>query len=127
MKLRLVILSFLVLLVAGVRAQQIVTLTTPAVVTDTGCKLRYVGLDLLNSRVLAEVELQPSGKVKLVVYGPSGVVVDGVQGAATPTGVTALHAVNIGNFSGAQNQVQFIYARLALDGICIGTVSGTPQ
>lgn len=111
---------------ATASAQELVTLTTPQTVTATTCNVQYVGLNPPGLTVAVQVGYN-SGKTSMVVWGPTGVVVDGVQGAATPTGATLLNQLNTANFSAGTSFVKAVHVRLAAAGVCVGAVSGTPQ
>lgn len=100
----------------GSHAQELVTLTTPQTTTATSCSANYLGLDLANSRIIVEVTLSPTGAKASKVYDATTV----------PTGATLLHQLNIGNFS-TNSLLKAVYTRLSTDGVCTGTVSGTPQ
>jgi hypothetical protein len=100
----------------GTRAQEIVTLTTPQTATATSCSVNYLGLDLAANRIIVEVTLSPTGAKAQKVY----------DATTTPAGATLLHQLNIGNFS-VNSLMKAVYARLSTDGVCTGTVSGTPQ
>jgi hypothetical protein len=110
----IVVLSLTV--VWGTHAQEIVTLTTPQVQTATSCTVVFVGLDLGNSRIVADVVLQPTGQRTQKVY----------DATTTPTGASLLHALNTGNFS-VNSLMKAVYNRLSTDGVCAGTISGVPQ
>lgn len=97
-------------------AQELVTLTTPQTQTATSCSVNYLGLDLAANRIIVEVTLSPTGAKAQKVY----------DATTTPTGATLLHSLNIGNFS-TNSLLKAVYTRLSTDGVCTGTVSGTPQ
>lgn len=108
-------------------AQEIVTLTTPQTTTATTCNIQVITVDLAGSRITGTLLLN-SGKVQTVTYGPSGVIVDGVQGAGSPTGASLISTINKSNNSGGNTSlVTKVYTQLNASGICVGTVSGTPQ
>jgi hypothetical protein len=116
MKRLLLLLALIVTVVWGtVYAQEIVTLTTPAVQTATSCSVTFIGLELTTNRIT--VNVQPNvGTPITKVYDAS----------TTPTGATLLHSLNIGNFS-TNSLMKAVYNRLSTDGVCAGTVSGVPQ
>jgi hypothetical protein len=96
-------------------AQEIVTLTTPATQTATSCSVTFIGLELTTNRIT--VNVQPNVGIQVTkVY----------DSTTTPTGATLLHQLNIGNFS-TNSLLKAVYTRLSTDGVCTGTVSGTPQ
>lgn len=111
-------LLFVLFILAGAfaTAQEIVTLTTPQTATATSCSVNYLGLDLSASRIIVEVTLSPTGAKAQKVY----------DGTTTPTGATLLHNLNTGNFS-VNSLMKAVYNRLSTDGVCAGTVGGTPQ
>jgi uncharacterized lipoprotein YajG len=112
---RLVLIAALLVLAAGLSAQEIVTLTTPAVQTATSCSVTFIGLELTTNRIT--VTVQPNVGVQVTkVY----------DATTTPTGATLLHSLNIGNFS-VNSLLKAVYNRLSTDGVCTGTVSGVPQ
>jgi hypothetical protein len=96
-------------------AQEVVTLTTPQTATATNCTVDYVGLDVTNARIVVQVHTNV-GALTPKVY----------DATTTPTGATLLHSLNIGNFS-TNSLLKAVYTRLSTDGVCTGTVSGTPQ
>src|SRR4051812_47997065 len=99
----------------GSRAQELVTLTTPQTQTATTCTVDYIGLDLANARIAVQAHTNV-GPLPVKTYDAS----------TTPTGAALLHSLNIGNFS-VNSLLKAVYARLSTDGVCTGTVSGTPQ
>lgn len=130
-RLALAFVAALLLVVSALAAQELVTLTTPQVVTASTCRLRYFALDPsldapAQGRIIVEVALN-TGAATSVIYGPNGVTVNGVQGAATPTGATLLSALNTSNNSAGTSLIKRVYAQLGSSGVCVGTVSGSPQ
>jgi hypothetical protein len=99
----------------GSRAQELVTLTTPQTQTATTCTVDYIGLDLTNARIVVQAHTNV-GPLSPKTYDASTV----------PSGATLLHALNTGNFS-TNSLLKAVYNRLSTDGVCTGTVSGTPQ
>lgn len=123
--LRRLIIAVCLSLTVPVAAQEILTLTTPKTSTATTCKVQDVDLNLVTPAITATVLLDTGSTIQ-VVYGPTGLIVNSVLTAATPTGATLLHALNTGNFT-TNSLVKQVYTRLNTDGVCVGTVSGTPQ
>lgn len=113
---RRLLLGLLLLVPTLLGAQEVVTLTTPVVKTATTCRVSVVTIDLDRASVTAALTYS-TGEVGAKTY----------DAATTPTGATLLHALNIGNFSGATSLIKAVYNRLALDSVCVGTVTGTAQ
>ena len=108
---------FAALVLMPMRAQEIHTLTTPVNVTTTTWTLQYVTIDLVNSRISAQL-----------VSNAGALLVKTYDATTVPTGSTLLHSLNTGNFSGATSLAKSVYNRLVTDGvIAAGSVSGTPQ
>ena len=112
-----ILLLALLLLPVCIGAQEVVTLTTPIAKTATSCRVSIITIDLDRSAITAQLVYLPTGETGQKMY----------DAASNPTGATLLHSLNIGNFSGATSLIKAVYNRLASDGVCVGTVSGTPQ
>jgi hypothetical protein len=104
------------LLTGYAAAQEIHTLSSPVSVTTTTYSLSYLGLDVVNNRIVAQVTSN------------TGVTVSKTYDATTsPTGATLLHSLNTSNFT-TTSLVKAVYNRLIADGVIpAGSVSGTPQ
>jgi len=117
---RRVLLLFAVLLTVsiGPRAQEVVTLTTPiAKPTATNCTLDQLLIDVKGKRIVVEVS-----------YSNGDTVSKQYDAFTTPTGASLLTTLNRSNNSvGNTSLVNKVFIRLGLDGICVGTVGGTPQ
>lgn len=100
---------------AFLRAQEAVTLTAPVVRTATNCSLDTVTIDIKNLRILATLSLN-NGDTLTKQY----------DSFTTPTGAALLTTLNRGNFS-VTSLVKAVHNRLSLDGICVGTLTGSPQ
>lgn len=77
--------------------------------------------------ILDQVILNVSGKyIRIDLIGANGEQKSKTyDGGTIPTGATLLHNLNIGNFSGTTSLIKAIYNRLFVDGVLVGTVSGT--
>lgn len=119
--------ALVVVLLCGVgHAQESVSLTTPTTKTASTQQVGYLGLDPINSRILVQL-VANTGDVTLATYDASGLTVNGVLKAATPTGATLLHTLNTANFS-INSLMKQVYSRLQTDGvIAAGTISGSAQ
>jgi hypothetical protein len=111
----LIVVALVASIWLSVSAQEIVTLTTPAVQTATTCTVTFIGLELTTNRIT--VNVQPNvGSQITKVYDASTV----------PTGASLLSTLNRSNFT-TNSLIKAVYNRLSTDGVCAGTVSGTPQ
>jgi hypothetical protein len=99
----------------GSHAQELLTLSAPQTQTVTSCTLDYIGLDVAGGRIVVQVHTNVA-PLPTKTYDAS----------TTPTGATLLHQLNVGNFS-VNSLLKAVYTRLSTDGVCTGTVSGTPQ
>jgi hypothetical protein len=115
---RLLLLALALLALSiGPRAQEAVTLTTPQVVTTAALHVGYVGIDLDNARIVAQIENATNTVVTVKTYDSTTV----------PTGATLLTALNRGNFT-VNSMMKAVYARLQTDGVIpAGAIAGTPQ
>lgn len=96
-------------------AQEAVTLTAPVVKTATTCALDSVFIDIKNLRILATLEMN-TGDTLTKQY----------DSTTTPTGASLLTSLNRGNFS-VNSLIKAVHNRLILDGVCVGTITGSPQ
>jgi hypothetical protein len=97
--------------------QEIVTLTTPIAKTSTSiCTLDSVLLELKTARIAATLTCN-NGDTISKQY----------DSFSTPTGASLLSSLNVSTNTVGNSLIKKVYARLALDGIVVGTVSGTPQ
>lgn len=102
---------------AGIGAQEIVTLTTPIVPpTNSTCRLERLTLEPLAGRIYVQT-LGTNGEGLSKVY----------DSTTTPTGASLLSVLNTSNNSAGTSLIKRVYNRLITDGVCVGTVSGTPQ
>jgi hypothetical protein len=97
-------------------AQEVHTLTAPAVTTTSTYTISYVGLDVANSTIRVDI-VSNTGLHVFKTYDAS----------TTPTGATLLHNLNTANFT-TTSLVKQVFNRLQADGvISAGSVSGIPQ
>lgn len=98
-------------------AQEVVNLTAPvAPPANTSCRLERLTLEPLAGRIYVQT-LGTNGEAASKVY----------DSTTTPTGASLLSALNTSNNSAGISLIKRIYTRLSADGVCVGTVTGTPQ
>lgn len=100
----------------ALRAQERIDLTTPVATTDTQCVIDSLLLLPRQGRIIVRAVLPVSGATLEKVY----------DSKTTPTGTTLLSQLNQGNFT-TNSLEKAVYNRLSADGVCVGTVAGTPR
>jgi hypothetical protein len=108
--------SMLVVLGMSAVAQERIDLTTPVATTDTQCVIDSLLLLPRQGRIIVRAVLPVSGATLEKVY----------DSKTTPTGTTLLSQLNQGNFT-TNSLEKAVYNRLSVDGVCVGTVAGTPR
>lgn len=117
-RLALVAALAVVAMLAATSAQERVDLTTPVVATTSSMHVGYVGLDLDNSRIIAQVENASNAVLVVKTY----------DATTTPTGATLLNQLNLSTNTTGNSLIRKVYTRLTLDGVIpAGTVAGAPQ
>lgn len=97
-------------------AQESVNLTTPILRTATNCALDTVELHVVERRIVAFLACNNGDTINKQY-----------DAFTTPTGAALLSTLNVSTNTAANSLIRKVYARLALDGIAVGTVTGTAQ
>lgn len=98
-------------------AQEVINLTTPVTPpANNSCRLERLTIEPIVGRIYVYL-LGTNGESTSKVYDSS----------TTPTGASLISSLNTSNNSAGTSLVRRIYNRLQLDGVCVGTVTGTPQ
>ena len=112
------IFSFLVLtlLATPVSAAETTTLTTPVTrPSQTACRVDRITLDITAKTIYIQV-LGNNDEATSKVY----------DATTTPTGQTLLTSLNTANLT-SNSLLKRVLNRLSTDGVCVGTVTGTPE
>lgn len=97
-------------------AQESVNLTTPIVKTATNCALDTVELHVADRRIVA-----------FLVCNNGDTITKQYDAFTTPTGAALLSTLNTSTNTAGNSLIRKVYTRLGLDGIAVGTITGTAQ
>lgn len=111
----LLALAFVVAALAGIAAQELVTLTSPVVTTKSTVHVSYIGFAIDAGTIIVELK-DNNGVITAKVY----------DATTTPTGASLLTTVNTSD-NRTVSLIKKVYNRLIADGVITGSVSGTPQ
>ena len=117
----LVALVFVGVIAGQVIAQEVLTLTTPIVNPNTtACNLESI-------QIYPSIGALSQGRIVVYLKGSNGEVFTKTYDAnSNPTGASQISLLNTANNT-STSMLKRIYQRISTDGVCVGTVTGTPQ